>query len=278
MTSSEEAQGNDALAAAMDQASYGSIPAAESFYKLFLSTTVYVPARQQPHPLSDAPQYPNDFVTVLGVQDKERVVTPVFSHQGFITAWSGLDLAAKQMTGGELLKILPEGWWLVMNPGQPVEKELSPWELEQLREGPAGIPAVLEELESDREVLSLRALREEEYAALKNALRERAARLQGVQRVYLALEESAHEGGGLESRLLIGAQLDTAINADSALRQQIRQALRDAAGPHLIGDAIPLKVFVGKSGETGMLGIFQQIPPLYEGTPAAARPWWRRWL
>jgi len=273
MGDEELQEGNDALAAAMEQASQGSLPAAETYYRRFLAGPIFVPERYQLYPLSDSPQYPNEFVNVLGIQDKERVVIPAFSHKAYIHGWCGTELQSKCMNGSNLLSLVPKGWWLVVNPGREVEKEMSPWEIDQLRAGEEGIPAVLAELKSGagEGAVSLRPLGADEQPQLKQALREAAAQY-GLQRLFLMREEGLDEDGARQDRLLLGAETAQTSAED---RDKLRSELQRLAAPHLIG-AESIKIFVEDRGEKSMmLGLFQHAAPLYQ---APAPPWWRRLL
>ncbi len=267
--------GNHTLEDAMDRASQGEPEAAAAFYRAFLAGPLFIPERYQSYSLSDSPEYPNNFINLLGVQDNERVVIPAFSHKQYIKEWCGADLAFKQMKGSALLEAVPKGWWLVINPGRLVEKDLSPWEQEQLRAGEEGVAAVVAELkeaESSASV-SVHPLQPEEHASLKAAIRSSGEAHSEIKKLYLLREEIEEEGGEKTQRLILGAE---APGTTAEARERLHEELQKTAAPHLIGGE-PLQIVVEEDGASSvMLGIFKNSAALYERVEA--QPWWRRFL
>jgi len=245
----------------MPAALNGDREAALLFFRAFLAGPLYVPERYQAHKLSDAPRYPSDLFNLLGLQDRERVIIPVFSRAEMIIQWCGNELSHTCLSGQALLERLPDEWWLCLNPGGEIEKEFSPWEARLLKKGPESIPEILEDLLQDTEPvpLNIETVSGEEMPELKKALQEAAGSLPGIEALYLLRENfTSPESDEVQTRLLIGAELNeqSAQEADS-----ISKLLRDAGAPHRIG-AEPLRVFAGHKEEMAMR-IFSVVEPFY---------------
>ena len=263
------------LQAAMAEALRGSNDAARTFFELFLGGQWYVPKRFQSPRLEIRATYPNEFLDILGMQDGERVLVPVFSAAEQVPEWSQLPLACRLLTGQALLDLVPEGWWICVNPGQEVEKEISPWEIQQLRAGTAGIDAILAELteQAPIETLTISSCVEEEYPQLTSALREYAQAQAEIDAIYLAKEEGRDEMDKRITTLLLGV----CIHSNSPERlEQVRQSVRALAEKSLIG-AEPVRVFTSAQGGNVMLSLFKGIEPMYAGPGSRAKvPWFHR--
>ncbi|MGI6524738.1 MAG: SseB family protein [Bdellovibrionota bacterium] len=289
------------LEGAMDAASLGSMEAAANFYSILINTFVYVPHRFQEQPLSDSPTYPNPFLNILGVQDKERVVVPVFSNSEYIEEWCGMPLSFDKVRGAVLLGRMPKDWWIAVNSGQNVEKELSPWEIDILRGGASGIPAIIEELEASiaQMPLTITPLPKNSEQSLKECLEKLAKQNASIKRLFLGVEDvaqtkpselplplqkedeettaettphpttqntAAHSKDDILSaeRVLIGVETD---NLDSKARTTLREEIINHTAPLFIGRELP-KIFISNSdSEISLLGMFQHIEPCYEKTP-----------
>ena len=259
------------LEAAMQEALAGSREAARAFFKLLLEAPLFVPERRQEQPLSNAPRYPNEFFNFLGVQDRQRTVMPAFTDPDFIRAWCGNALAFRETSFRSLAAILPEEWWLVVNPGRAVEKELSPWEIARLKEGAPAIEEVLDEIfaPATAETLDLRPCAADEYPALRAALRRAGAETPALSRIYLLREEGRDPDGRPLERLLVGVEAREAAPDEI---ERLRVMIRDAARPFLIGGE-ELKVLAGRDWRASpAFGLFKDAPPLY-ARPRLAALW-----
>lgn len=255
----------------MRAALQGDRGATRDFFQAFLVTPCFVPRRHQLHPLSDSPPYPDEFLDILGVSDNERVIVPVFSSPDFISEWSGASFEYRSMSGLELLKLVPDMWWIVLNPGQEIDKEFSPWEIAELRSGSAGIEEVLNELLDDDSIepLTVKQLEEGEFSGLRLVLQETAATFPDVTQIRILKEErraSGEQQGGCATLLV---SVDTCAASDEL--GKIRETFQRAIDVCQIG-AEPCRLFVsGRNDSSPLAGLFRSARPVYTGRKEAIR-------
>jgi len=266
MNSSTEAS-NVALEDAIADASQGKVEFIKTFFRALIAGPLFVPERYQKQKLSYSPNYPNDFVTIMGIQDGERVVIPAFSNPELIQAWAGEEFTFRKLSGEDLLKIIPEDWWLCINPGQEFDKELSPWEISKLKSGEAAFAEIISEITSEDTATSLEIshLAPEEYPELRQTLIAFAEKEAEINAIYIAKEkENILEDSKMET-ILIGVEL---VNVDSKQIEDMRDAVQAIAAPLLIGNA-KLKVVSGLSGSQLFLGVFREFTPIHQKAKAS---------
>ncbi len=247
----------------MSLAADGDRSAAEAFLSRFLSEIVFVANRQQSAQLSDQPDYPSEFVSILAVKDKDRAIVPVFTRGELIEDWCGSKLEFRSLTGQRLLSIMPDDWWISLNPGTDLEKEFSPWEIIQLKGGPQNFAAIIEELYADEgpAQLTIESVADGEFVNLISALNQAASELPEILKLY-ALKEGDKESG--RSTILIGSLLS---KVSQARHDEILTILKSAAELAQIG-AEPVRVVIGDSlDQNPQLGIFKLLKPFFERTP-----------
>lgn len=262
----------DELEEQMLRASEGNEQAAEKFYRAFFGCNFFVPERYQQQQLRNPPDYPNDFVNVLGVKNADgAVLVPIFTKAENIERWAGQGLVHKEMSGTKLLELVPKGWSLCINPAGEVEKEISPWEIELLRGGESGIPAIMDELFSAEliETLMLHPVKDDEYSELKSTLIQEASKIAEVQALYLLKEE----GKDLEDKIVYSVVLGIETSAESHEDVvEIKETLGAVADRVQIGGD-PVRVRIGDSVKDNvMLGIFLEIKPFYESLARQRNP------
>ncbi len=242
---------------------HGDKDAAHALLQGVLSGPLYVPERHQAKPLTDAPAYPNDFVYILGVRDKERTVVPVFSDASHLLTWAGNPFTFKVMSGKALFELVPEGWWVILNPGSEFEKDFSPWEIETLREGEKGIPAVLEELFADSgpTMVEVHPLPEGSYSELKDSLLKFALTTPSINRLHVLSEVGVDEEDQKVTRILVGVKLEGSVGKPE--KEALQGDLTALAQRALIGDR-SVRVLVADAREENLvLGAFNGFEPLY---------------
>jgi len=214
---------NVSLEHAFPNALLGVETAIISFFDAFLSGPLYVPERKQRAPLSNVPRYPNEFLNILGISERERTIVPVFSSAQKMNSWFGTPLAYRTLSGQELLSLIPEGWWIAINSRDDFEKEISPWEIENLKEGRDGIPAVVAEiLEAERGgTLNLAPVKDSEYLELRTSLTEFASRTKNIEEIFIAVEEQ----DGSPLRILIGVQQGRNASTLEDVKQLVKKSL-----------------------------------------------------
>lgn len=268
---------DELLAAAIE----GGRAAVEKFYRGLFAARVFVPRRFQAMPLSDSPSYPNDFIDLLGVNDKTRVVVPVFTGTDLVREWSGTEFALREITFVELAGLLPEQWWVVLNPGSEIEKEFTPWEIEHIRAGEQSLPILVEEAlaHEGESGLSFSAVGDE-FAKLKEVLAQFAATVESIEAVYLLQRERGEHSDSLPS-LVVGVRTTSIPTTE---QEGIRSDAAAVAEQALIGSATVQVMLGGALGASMLDEVFQGFSPIYiraaysDGLTAKVQRWFSRLL
>jgi hypothetical protein len=249
-----------ALERLMVAALEGGREAIEAFYRELFRSTLFVPNRFQAMPLSDSPTYPNEFLDLLGVRDRERVVIPAFTHPELIRDWSGTEFAYREISFVDLAGLAPDGWWVVLNPGSDIEKEFSAWELEQFRSGDQALPILVEEALAHEVEPGLSFCEvAPEFSSVKELLRQFASAESAIQALYLVQRDRQGDGEGLPT-LVLGVSTD---NIAQAGRDRVRGEIVAVAERALIGSAT-VQVMLGGALESSMFEVFKGFTPFYQ--------------
>ncbi|NDC38003.1 MAG: hypothetical protein EBZ48_08115 [Proteobacteria bacterium] len=252
--------GSQALEQLLTSALDGGRDAVESFYSRLLGSGVFVPRRFQAMPLSDSPAYPNDLLDILGVQDKQRVVIPIFTRAELVQEWSGTSLAVRELAFPDLLGLVPEEWWVVLNPGCEVEKEFSPWELQQLKHGREALPMLVEESVFDESERGLNFSEAPmEFAELRERLVQFATSTPRIEALYL-LQRDRGEEQALPS-LVVGVRASPMPDAE---REQLRHEVVATAEQALIGAATVQVILGGALGSSMLDEVFRGFTPFFK--------------
>ena len=245
----------DALEAAVD----GERGALELFFRALLEARLVVPRRFQALPLSDSPEYPNQLIDVLGIRDKERVVVPVFSSFDLMKEWSGTEFQSRDLSISELTAILPPDWWVCINPGSEAQKELSPWELEQLKAGPESLPVLVDEslaYEAERG-MSFEPLSQEFYP-LGEILKGFAANRHEITAIYLLQQTTTAPA---LPAVVVGVRT-TSISQTA--QEQLRSEVLSTSEKALIGAASVQVMLGGAIGGSMLDEVFSGFSPIFE--------------
>jgi len=247
-----------ALAASGDRAS------ARAFFEKFLTFEFYVPCRFQQAALTDSPQYPNDFFNMLGIKRSDAVIIPIFTQADHILNWSGQSFSFKTYSGRKITELIPEGWYVWVNAGQEVEKELTAWEIEQLKI--EAYEDLVEENFANLEELSpiqISKLGQNDYAELLLLLKKEAGLDKSIKALYLLKEESLDSEGEKVERLLFGIE-----SKHSSYNQALREKYANIARKNLIGDIL-VKVLVSSADDSSannelFYGLFKHYQAFYK--------------
>jgi len=255
------------VTAMLKRAADGDENAASLFFALFPQAIWYVPGRgnlEEPGQV----QYPNDLYGLLAVKTDEYTVVPIFSEVRFAEEWAGRPIQCREVTGRHILETIPEEWWLGVNPGQEIEKELSPWEMALIKkEHPEAIKELVRELFDIPLVreISTRTPDPNEYLQLVSALRSFAHEQPAILELFLLerLAEDIDENQIQE--VLLGVSLDDSVLIDQGKTvQDMHSAITSVAEIAQIG-ATRIKVFAGVWGTTSIaLLSFVECPPFYQ--------------
>ena len=241
----------DALQSAFERPSHDTV---RHFYSLFLSSTFFVPRRFQAKELSNLATFPSPFTDVLAVTSKDETYIPVFTSLEEMKDWSREELEYHELSGQEVCRRAPDGWWITLNPDGNWGKEISPWEVERLRDGePALEEIVAEQLQGEEVAVSFRPLEEETVQHLSQELSPLLQELGEFQALYGGIHASEIDG----DRYLFGI-VHSAKEISEELRTQIENALSHA----LIGD-LPIDTYFGKNlDESPALALFRFSDPI----------------
>ena len=242
------------------------------FFEQLLSSEWIVPDRVQQQPLRPEVTYPSPLVSVLGVQSRDKIFVPVFSSTECLEEWFGGPALARTLKGSQILQMVPESWWVTINPGQELWMELSAWEVQELKLGVEAIPSVVtEHLSEDARPVQLIPLQLDEKLDLRRALSELCGEMSEIQKAFVAYEEFEIASGGTTRDLIVGLQVAPHATRDF---ERVSQRIHQVLDPLQIG-AEPIKVFYGGSVDgTLALDKFRGLEPVY------SRPgsWWSRLL
>lgn len=246
------------LHSALVKAAEGDRGAAENFFSLFLSSSLIVPDRTQPQPLSLSPRYPNDLTYVLGIQEKERVFIPAFLSVEEMQEWSPALTNFRTITGRKLFELAPEEWWVCFLPGHELSKEFSPWEIEKLKGDHSSIQEVLEDLfpaQEDTPLLTLELPASEEFTAVKAALTEYFRENEEIRTLYVLKQNPL--GGEDLGLVIVGAEI---VTDDETRFQAITTEIRALAERCQIGGEA-VKVLTARSITNVELELCRKFEP-----------------
>jgi len=245
----------------MERASAGDREATRAFFKSFFITPLFVPDRHQPIPPKKDITYPSEFNYLLGVESEGRYIVPAFTSPELLAEWGG-NLVYREITGERLLHVIPEEWYCVLNPGQEVEKEFTPWEIAQLRLGEGAIQEILDELALADSLIVRKTVgvMEGEGLALREALTEHARQIPPIRHLYLLKEECEDEEERVTIRYVVGVAV--AASYSGQLDQHV-EGVRRVCRIVQIGDT-DVQVLGGLEGtHTLLLSMFQGVKPFY---------------
>ena len=230
----------------LEKSFHGDKDSAEKFFIAFLDTKLIVPSRVQKMDLSNAPEYPNDLTSILGVKGPDTTFVPVFSTPEHIFEWCGQTLDFREIEGKQVLETIPENWWIAFNPGRDYEKEFSPWEIDKLKQGKESISEIIVDIfEEDKELgIEVTSADSEELKSIKSKLEEIASKNENILRMGCLLEKGAED----EERVLFAIRLSD--NAEDSVKQEISSLIEQA----LIGSYTSRIVFETESKPSLAMG------------------------
>lgn len=271
MAMEEKVDWANKLEGLMAEAGRGAPLAIRDFYNEVSRGDLVVPERSADPRLTAGVEYPNPFLTVLGVKVEARVLVPIFTRPELISQWCGMTLPYRSMSLGFLAKLIPPDWWACLNPGQEVEKEFSPWELERLQSG--HIEEILSDIAENSEELffTVAPVIDEQYNHLKSELIEAAKIHPEIRRMYLFQETKAPENEeDLRFKdLVVGVIVDKIA---AAKVQLIADKILASGRIILIGSTTKLRLVWAQEEESSMVAkLLSRLTPIYE-SPIAEEP------
>lgn len=141
---------NPNLTRLLEIAADGKEAAMQHFFEELLAGSVFVVHRVgfNRDSVNRAPVIGQSHLASLGyltVQYEGVEALPIFTEEDFAHRWTEAEVPVERRDFKTLLNLVGDSW-MYLNPGQEVGKELTSWEIEQLRQGPDAIPDIVREL------------------------------------------------------------------------------------------------------------------------------------
>lgn len=242
--------------------------AVEAFFELLLRSTVFVPmraefrggetvARAQVPILGDSSIGELGYLTVTH-EGKETL--PIFTERDFVEEWAEQAVALSEKEFKSLIWTVGDDISLYLNPAQDVGKELTPWEVIQLRRGIEAIPDLVEALAEDSdEEISIRPG--------EDLFPELLAKIRPILEIYPELREATiaavSDYEGADERPVIGLKFDRVTEAKRAyIRGELETLSKELLPP------TQRLVICDDLGEkySPNLGMFAGMTPFYLAT------------
>lgn len=249
------------LTKALQSAGMGSTKEIEDFFKALLKSDVYIPLRKETskrNPLVGEQSV--ESLPYLFVDHEEHSCIPIFSEEDFLKSWAEREILISEESFKTFIWTLPHNTWLYLNPNQEVGKEISPWEIELLKNGEDAIPDLVEGvLETEQEDLEIEPPPEELLPLTKILL--------PVLEIYEELEEAyllaIREADSETPRALVGIKYSSVMSEDKLA--YIRSELQNAAEEHLLKPFTGIFVVDDLGDENSInLNLFLDIAPFYK--------------
>ena len=146
----EESPAHKLLTDLLEDAADDKPGAREAFFDALLRTEVFVPLVPNRSTSDRAAIIGDGQIESEGLQTIEyegQQCLPIFTEKAFVEAWAEREIPCTKKSFSGLLWLVPEDAWMYLNPGQEIGKELTAWELSQLRIGAESIPDLVLALE-----------------------------------------------------------------------------------------------------------------------------------
>lgn len=207
--------------------------AAEAFFEQLLRSDVFVPVK----PGSQAEGWNGGALPEVGegglsqfgfatVEYEGSECLPIFTEESFVAHWAEREQASVLRSFHSLVWTVGKDVWLYLNPNQEVGKEITPWELETIREGGEEavselVAALSEEPLADIEVRSGNEL----FPKLRQSLI-------GAVEIHPEIEEAflvaVKEGGSEHERPMVGIRYSKVAQAKrDYVKQEIEAIAKD---------------------------------------------------
>jgi hypothetical protein len=217
------------LTKALQSAGIGSSKEIEEFFSTLLKSSLFIPLRRESgnqNPVVGEQSI--ESLPYLFVDYEEHSCIPVFSEEEFLHHWAEREILVSEDSFKSFIWTLPQNTWLYLNPNQDVGKEISPWEIELLKQGVDAIPDLVEGvIETEQEDLAIEPPAEELMPLTKVLI--------PILELYEELEEayllSIREADSESPRALVGIKYTTPLPENKL--SYIRSELQNAAEEHL---------------------------------------------
>lgn len=248
----------------LSAATLGDKDAAERFLQELLNSKIYVLRRNQSFPIKEIATYPNSILDLLALQGDGKIIVPAFLSVEALKEWSQAEFLTREITGIELFKLVSEDWWIAINPGSEFNKELSPWEIKELRLGKDGIASVLADMDNEIGTeLAIEEISQQELSELKTALSAFAKDTPAIKRMALLRSFTETIEGTKQVSLKLGVEVES---TDAEAMEAMRQSISALANKCQVG-AESVRVICGSDRQAVALSPFINIEPFYDSKP-----------
>ena len=239
--------------------------AVERFLRILMQSTVFVPIKSEPK--KDIPIFGQletgdlGFLLSPGTGDEE--ILPIFSEPGYVAEWAEREIFYADCEFRKLIWVLGEDTVLHLNPGQEVGKEISRWEIEQLRRGEGAIPEIVAELQGGGESDILLEPAGPEYDPLKKKLLAVLEIATELSEAFLVVA-TEEEGGAVSPTL--GLLYGEAVSPER--REYFRAEFENCSREHLPSDRRMTILDDLDDENSPNWGLFADVNPFYVSTVA----------
>ena len=133
---------------------------------------------------------------------------PIFSDELYLQDWLGEEAPFEKVRFASLIWEVEKETWMHLNPGQEVGKEISPWEIELLKQGPDAVPEIAAEISGVSEDIEVRS-DPDLFPDLKRQLRPVLELFAEIEEAFLVSVTSPEMGEGCPILGLRHKGLDT---------------------------------------------------------------------
>lgn len=234
------------------------------FYQTLLSSEVFVPLGElmlktglpEVAQGSGVPHLLRKGYCVVQHQGNPTLV--IFSRAEFVSVWAEREQDSQPRIFKDLLPLLGSDVWVYLDAAQEVGKEISPWEIEMLRNGPEAIPEIVALLGEEEEVdYTIIPAEQERYQDFKNQLRPILEIYPELKEAYLLLIKDSDES---RERPMIGLKYS---EIDQAKKDYLRNEI-DICSQQVL--AVDEQVFIvdDLANETSPnRRLFEEATPFY---------------
>lgn len=238
----------------------GSATEIKKFFEELLISHVFIPAKPKSPQLNPIVSSASpDTLPYLFITHEGESCIPIFSEEEYLKSWAEREINIVEEEFKSFIWRLPGNTSLYLNSNQDVGKELSPWEVELLKQGVEAIPEIVEGvLEAEHDDLEIEAA-SEELMPLCHAFRP-------ILEIYEELEEayllSIREANSDSPRALVGIKYSEPPTEKQMA--YIRTELERTAEEHLVRPFTGIFI-VDDLGTTESMNqsLFLDVAPFY---------------
>jgi len=242
-----------------------------TFFRALLDSKVFVPLQpglQAPKTLSKVGSG-EDHIGKIGfatVEYQGSATLPIFTEESFVADWAEAETAVAEQEFQSLLWLLGEDTWLYLNPAQEVGKEITPWEIEQLKKGPTAVDELVAALNEETEEPDLI------ISPADNAFPEFKNKLLPILQIYPELQEAflvgIQETNEGDIKPALGVKY---AGITEAKRLYLRSELENASKNYLPGHQQLFLVDDLDNPQSSNWKLFQDATPFYIGQRVSFR-------